>query len=116
MNNKQTGAIHLTDDNFAQTIKDAGKPVLVDFYAQWCGPCQVAAPIIDKLADEYKDKILIVKVDVDENRKTAQKYGVMSIPTIIILKADSNGEIKELSKQTGFSGEDGCKKMINEVL
>lgn len=116
MNDKQTGATHLTDANFVQTIKDAGKPVLVDFYAQWCGPCQMAAPIIDKLADEYQDKVLIVKVDVDESRETAKQYGVMSIPTVIILKADKDGEIKELKKQIGFPGEDGYKKMLNEVL
>ena len=108
MNDKQTGAIHLTDNNFAQTIKDAGKPVLVDFSAQWCGPCQMAAPIIDKLADEYKDKVLIVKVDVDENRETARQYGVMSIPTVIILKADKEGfiryyNIKKYVNSTGHS-------------
>ena len=116
MNNKQTGAMHLTDSNFAQTIKDTDKPVLVDFYAQWCGPCQMAAPIINKLADEYKDKVLIVKVDVDENRETAKQYGIMSIPTVIILKADKEGKIKELKKQIGFPGEDGYRKMLNDVL
>ena len=116
MDKKQTGAIHLTDANFAQTIKDAGKPVMIDFSAKWCGPCQMAAPIIDKLADEYKDKVLIAKVDVDENRETAGKYAVMSIPTVIILESDKNGEIKELKKQIGFPGEDGYRKMLDEAI
>jgi thioredoxin 1 len=105
----------LTDVNFAQTIKEAGKPVLVDFYADWCGPCQMAAPIINKLAEEYKDQILISKLDVDASRKTAAEYGVMSIPTVIIFKADGD-EIKQIAKQIGFPGEAGYRSMIEAVI
>lgn len=108
------GALHLTDENFMSTIKEANKPVMVDFYAQWCGPCQMAAPIIDKLADEYKDKMLIVKVDVDENRETAMEYGVMSIPTVLVLKAEGD-KVKELDKQIGFPGEEGYRAMIEKA-
>ncbi|MGD9129576.1 MAG: thioredoxin [Candidatus Woesebacteria bacterium] len=109
------GAAHLNDDNFKQSIQKAGKPVMVDFYADWCGPCQMAAPIIDKLADEYKDKIMIVKVNVDENQTTAKEYGVMSIPTVIIFEADGK-KIKEVKRQVGFPGEAGLKAMIEGVL
>ena len=115
MSEPTNGAIHLNDENFAQTVKEAGKLVLVDFYADWCGPCQMAAPIIDKLADELKDRILIVKVDVDQSRQVASKYGVMSIPTVLILEADGD-EIKEVAKKIGFPGEAGYRQMIEQAL
>ena len=111
----QTGAQHLTDADFEKTIKDSTTPVMVDFYAEWCGPCQMAAPVIDKLAGEYHDKMLIVKLNVDDNQNTAQKYGVMSIPTIIMFKA-KDGELVELDRQTGFPGEQGFRNMIEKQL
>ncbi|MEA2056431.1 MAG: thioredoxin [Patescibacteria group bacterium] len=110
-----SGAKHLTDENFAQTIKESDKPVMVDFYAEWCGPCQMAAPIMDKLADELKDRILIVKVDVDQCKETAGKYGVRSIPTVMIFKS-ADGKIEKVKEKVGFPGEDGYRAMINEVL
>lgn len=116
MTDQQQGALHLIDENFEQKVKEAGKPVMVDFYAEWCGPCQMAAPIIDQLADEYRDKIEIVKVNVDENRDTAGKYAVMSIPTVVILKVNKDGAIEELNRQVGFPGEDGFRKMIEAVI
>ena len=104
--------LHLTGDNFDQALKDAGsKPVMLDFFAEWCGPCKMAAPIIDELAEEYKDKAVVAKVDVDANQDLAQKYGVMSIPTVIMLK---DGE--ELDKQVGFIGKEGYEKMITDAL
>jgi thioredoxin 1 len=104
--------LHLTGDNFDQALKDAGsKPVMLDFFAEWCGPCKMAAPIIDELAEEYKDKAVVAKVDVDANQDLAQKYGVMSIPTVIMLK---DGE--ELDKQIGFIGKEGYEKMITDAL
>ncbi len=115
MSDQKKGAEYLTDVNFAQTIKEAGKPVLVDFYADWCGPCQMAAPIIDKLAEEYKDQILISKLDVDANRNTAAEYGVMSIPTVIIFKAEDD-EIKQIAKQIGFPGEAGYRNLIEGAI
>ena len=115
MSEQTNGAMHLNDENFVQTVREAGKPVLVDFYADWCGPCQMAAPIIDKLADELKDRILIVKVDVDQSRQVAGKYGVMSIPTVLILEADGD-EIKEVAKKIGFPGEAGYRQMIEQAL
>lgn len=112
---KKAGAVYLNDNNFKEELTKAAKPVMVDFYAEWCGPCQMAAPVIDKLADEYKDLIMITKVNVDENQQIAQKYEVMSIPTVIIFKAEGE-EIKELDRKIGFPGEQGYREMIDGVL
>lgn len=106
--------VHLTDEDFTQTIKDAGKPVFVDFYADWCGPCKMAAPVIDKLAGEYQDKIVVAKVNIDENRSTAADYGVMSVPTVMVFKAEED-EIKLMAKQVGFAGEAGYRNLIEDV-
>ncbi len=114
MSDNNQGAVHLTDDNFMDSIKEAGKPVMVDFYADWCGPCQMAAPIIDKLADEYRDDIMVAKVNVDKNRQTAGQYGVMSIPTVLVLNYE-DGEVKQIAKQIGFPGEDGYRNMIEQA-
>jgi thioredoxin 1 len=108
-------AKHISDDNFADTIKNSETPVLVDFYAEWCGPCQMAAPIMDKLAGEYQGKMEITKLNVDENRQTAGQYGVMSIPTVMIFNYE-DGEIKTVSKKVGFPGESGYKSMIEAAL
>ena len=78
--------VSVDDANFEQTVLQADKPVLVDLWATWCKPCLMVAPIIDELADEYDGKIGFFKVDVDQNPKTATKYGVMSIPTLLIFK------------------------------
>lgn len=112
--NQNPGAQHLTDANFDETIKMAGMPVMVDFYATWCGPCKLAAPIIDKLSEEMKGKVMIVKLDVDENQATSQKYGIMSIPTVVILQQQGE-EVKELDRKIGFPGEQGYRQMIAKV-
>lgn len=75
----------LKDTNFDETLKN-NKHVLVDFFAQWCGPCKMLAPIIDELSEEYKDKIKIVKVNVDEAIETSKKFDIMSIPTLIFFE------------------------------
>jgi len=104
-------AQHLDSSNFKSSIDAAKTPVFVDFYAEWCGPCQMAAPVVDKLAEEYEGKVQIVKVNVDEARDIAGEYGVMSIPTAVIIK---NGE--EVDRRIGFPGEAGFRAMLEEAL
>ena len=79
-----------TDQNFESDVQKSGLPVLVDFWAVWCGPCKAIAPILEEVADEYKGKVKVGKVDVDQNQNTAMKYGVRSIPTLLLMK---NGEV-----------------------
>lgn len=108
----EKGVAHLTSDNFKKTLDGAGdKPVLVDFYAEWCGPCKMAAPIIEELGGEYKGKAVIAKVNVDEQNPLAAQYGVMSIPTVIVYV---KGE--EVDRQIGFAGKAGYVKMIEEAM
>ena len=108
-------AQHLDSSNFQSTLDNAQTPVLVDFFAEWCGPCQMAAPIMDKLADEYQGKMLIVKVDIDEARDIAGQFNVMSIPTVIIFKRDDN-KMLEFDRKIGFPGENAYKEMIEQAL
>lgn len=84
--------VHLTADNFDGEVIKSSVPVLVDFYADWCGPCQALGPVIDNLADKYQGKAKICKINIDEHRKIALTYKVMSIPTMFLFK---DGEIKE---------------------
>ena len=78
--------LHLTDNNFKKEVLESGLPVLVDFWATWCGPCKMLVPLIEELAGEYAGKIKIGKLDVDENPRTATRYGIMSIPTLVFFK------------------------------
>jgi len=82
---------HVTDDNFETEVLNADTPVLVDFYADWCGPCKMLSPIVEEVAEEYAAKVKIVKIDVDQNNMTPQKYGVRGIPTLILFK---DGEVE----------------------
>lgn len=79
-------AVEITDANFEGTILNAGRPALVDFWAVWCGPCRTISPIVEELADEYADRIVVGKLDVDANRETAVKYGIQAIPTLLLVK------------------------------
>lgn len=103
-------AVHITDQNFSK-IENAKGVVLVDFWAQWCTPCKVVGPVIDALADEYTGKASIVKMDVDANPETAGKYGVMSIPTVMIFK-----DGKPIKAEVGAHSKDAYKKMIDEAM
>ena len=82
--------VHTSDDNFEQDVLKADSPVLVDFWAEWCGPCKMIAPILEEIASEYGGKIKICKMDVDANTNTAPKFGIRGIPTLIIF---NNGEV-----------------------
>ena len=84
--------LEITSENFEEEVLKAEKTVLVDMYATWCGPCKIQSPIIDKIADEQGDKIKVAKIDIDEAPEIAEKYGVMSIPTLLIIK---NGKVSK---------------------
>lgn len=102
-------SVHLTDGDFEEKVIKADRVVLVDFYADWCGPCKMAAPVIEELADEYEGKVVVAKLDVDANQASAVKYGVMSIPTVIVFKGG-----KEVERQVGFGGKDMYVQMIKK--
>lgn len=101
----------LNDQNFDEEIKKATLPVLVDFYADWCGPCKLMEPILEEVEKEFEGKLVIAKVDVDANQQTSMKFGVMSIPTSIFFKNGSN--VKQL---IGYQDKATLVKYINEVL
>jgi thioredoxin 1 len=81
--------IHATDADFDQTVLASDEPVLVDFWAPWCGPCKMIAPALDELADSYAGRAKVVKIDIDQNRATAMKYHVRSIPMLLLFKASA---------------------------
>jgi len=78
--------VHLTDKNFKQEVLESDVPVLVDFWADWCGPCKMIAPLIEEIAQQYAGKVKVAKLNIDEGQSYASKYGIMSIPTMIIFK------------------------------
>ncbi len=102
-------AVHLTKADFDDKVRVG--ICLVDFWAEWCGPCKMAAPVIDQLSDEYAGKVLIGKVDVDAEGELAQKFGVMSIPTVILFK-----DGVEIGRQVGFAGKQGYLDLLKKVM
>lgn len=99
----------VTDSSFDQDVLKSTLPVLVDFYADWCGPCKMAEPVLNELSEYYKDKLTIVKINVDENNQTPAKYGVMSIPTTILFKSGN-----EIGRQVGFGGKQVFEELIKK--
>ena len=82
--------IHITDADFEEKVLKSDVPIMVDYWAEWCGPCKAIAPVLEEIADEYKGKLVVAKMDVDESQKTPQKYIVKGIPTLMIFK---DGEV-----------------------
>lgn len=99
----------ITDKDFEDKVLKSDGPVLVDFWAEWCGPCKMAEPVLEELSEEYKDKVHIMKLNVDENQEMTGKYQVMSIPTTILYKG---GE--EVGRQIGFAGKQAFEDLIKK--
>lgn len=103
--------IAFTDSNFEEEVLKSKTPVVVDFWAEWCAPCRIVSPTIDALAGDYKGKVTVGKMNVDENQETPMKYSIMSIPSILIFK---NGQ--PVKTMVGAQGKEAYKAAIEEVL
>lgn len=104
-------ALEITDSNFDEIVISSDKPVIVDFWAEWCGPCRMVGPIINEIGKEYEGKAVVGKVDVDKNNGTAAKFGIRSIPTILFFK---NGQVAD--KQVGAVPKQVIIKKLEALL
>ena len=102
---------HITSDNFESDVLKSDEPVLMDFWAEWCGPCKMLAPILDQIADEYKGRLQIAKLDVEESQNIAMQFGVRSIPTLILFK---EGVVE--AQQVGMLSKEQLIKLLDEKL
>lgn len=100
-----------TDQNFDKEVVQSDAPVVVDFWAEWCAPCRIVSPIIEELAQHYAGKVKIGKLNVDQNQATAQKFGIMSIPTVLVFK---KGEV--VKTLVGAQNRENYKNAINEAI
>ena len=105
------GVFEVNDATFEQEVLRSEQPVLVDFWAAWCGPCRALAPVVDQVADEYQGKLKVMKMDVDKNNATPGRYGIRGIPALLIFKG---GKVAE--QIVGFVPKDTIDKSINKVL
>lgn len=104
-------AIEITDANFEEQVLKSDKPVMVDFWAAWCGPCRMVGPVIEEISAEYEGKAVVGKLDVDANQEFAAKYGVRNIPTVLVFK---DGEV--VGRQVGVAPKDTYADALNELL
>jgi thioredoxin 1 len=103
--------VHVSDDTFETQVLKAQKPVLVDFWAEWCGPCKMIAPILDQVATEFGDRLQVAKIDVDSNQSTPMRYGVRSIPTLMLFR---NGVVE--AQHVGMLSKVQLNKILEEKL
>lgn len=103
--------IQVTDKNFIEEVEKAKLPVLVDFWAVWCGPCKMQGPIVEELAEEYKDKAVVGKLDVDQNPQTASRFNIMSIPTLAIF---NKGQL--VKTMVGLADKNSLKQELDKFL
>ena len=99
--------VNLNSENFTKEVLEEQKPVLIDFWAEWCGPCRMMAPVVDEIAENMQDSVKVCKVNIDENQELAEKYEVMSIPTFIVIK---NG--KETGRTIGVQPKEQLLKIL----
>ena len=104
-------ALEITDSNFEETVLKSDKPVLVDFWAAWCGPCRMVGPIIDELSEEYEGKAVVGKVDIDSNQQYAAQFGVRNIPTVLVFK---NCEL--VDRKVGVSSKNDYAQALDNLI
>ena len=104
-------ALQITDSNFEETVLKSDKPVMVDFWAAWCGPCRMVGPIIDELSEEYEGKAIIGKIDIDSNQQYAAQFGVRNIPTVLVFM---DGEL--VDRKVGVSSKNDYAEAIDRLI
>ncbi|MEK7138390.1 MAG: thioredoxin [Patescibacteria group bacterium] len=102
---------NVTDQDFDEKVLRSDLPVLVDYFALWCGPCKIAEPVLEELSEEYKDKVLMAKLNVDESPNISMKYSVLSIPTTVLFK-----DGQEIGRQIGFAGKQAYEDLIKKGI
>lgn len=103
-------AVNVNSAELDKTVSESSIPVVVDFWAPWCGPCKQMAPVMDKMAEEFENEVVVLKVNVDENSTVAARFSIRSIPTVIVFK-----DGKEAFRATGFPGLDGVRELCEEA-